>query len=357
MSIGAEWIINKAKNRIYAISHAKAVYRGSSTVDADLTSLETKMASVQSSILSHEGSITSMKNSISTNSDDIDTLENNVTKLQTAVDNMNNIDSSQFVKSSQITQDIVDSATLVPSAAAVKKVSDIYMTSSAYLHNGIFRGKNITAAYNDGSLLTEVAAGDFSNVYVGDYFTFTYAGSTKTARVAGLNTFMNCGDTALTKPHLVIVCDEAFTTAQMNSSNTTANGYKGSAMNTSVIPGIVTNLKSVFGSHLLTSRELVSNAINSSGYNRFGNNGGCSSGWEWTSQQAMLMSEVEVYGSVVWSSSGYDTGNANKQLPLFRLAPEFINKGRYWYWLKDVAGSTSFCRVNGGGNSLSLIHI
>ena len=39
MAMKAEWILNKAKQKIYAISHAKAVVRNNSTVDADLTAL------------------------------------------------------------------------------------------------------------------------------------------------------------------------------------------------------------------------------------------------------------------------------------------------------------------------------
>lgn len=39
-AINIEWIINKAKEKIYAVSHAKAVVRGDHTVDDDLTSLE-----------------------------------------------------------------------------------------------------------------------------------------------------------------------------------------------------------------------------------------------------------------------------------------------------------------------------
>lgn len=50
MAISVEWIINKAKKRIYAISHAKAVVRGTSTVDADLALLENNISSFQESI-------------------------------------------------------------------------------------------------------------------------------------------------------------------------------------------------------------------------------------------------------------------------------------------------------------------
>ncbi len=37
------------------------------------------------------------------------------------------------------------------------------------------------------------------------------------------------------------------------------------------------------------------------------------------------MSEINVYGGNVWSSSGHDTGMDNNQYALFQLKPEFIN--------------------------------
>lgn len=50
MAISAEWIINKSKKKIYAISHAKAVVRGNSTIDADLALLEQSMTAFQQSV-------------------------------------------------------------------------------------------------------------------------------------------------------------------------------------------------------------------------------------------------------------------------------------------------------------------
>lgn len=52
MNISAEWIINKAKQKIYAISHAKVVVRNKSTVDADLTSLENRVGVIEEGIAS-----------------------------------------------------------------------------------------------------------------------------------------------------------------------------------------------------------------------------------------------------------------------------------------------------------------
>ena len=55
------------------------------------------------------------------------------------------------------------------------------------------------------------------------------------------------------------------------------------------------------------------------------------------------MSETECYGSIAWSSSGYDTGNANQQLPLFAFSKQAQNNQSAYYWLKDIASADNFC--------------
>ena len=96
---------------------------------------------------------------------------------------------------------------------------------------------------------------------------------------------------------------------------------------------------------------MVSNSINATGYNKLGSNSGCSNNWEWISCQAILMTEVEVYGSTVWSSSGYDTGSGNHQFELFKFAKSAINNRSSWYWLRDVANASNFCGCYCNGNS------
>lgn len=63
------------------------------------------------------------------------------------------------------------------------------------------------------------------------------------------------------------------------------------------------------------------------------------------------MSEVELYGSIVWSSAAWDTGNANHQFELFANSKSAINDRSAWYWLKDVASASEFCRCSGNGFS------
>ena len=245
--------------------------------------------------------------------------------------------------------------------------------------------KDITSYYNDGSLWNRIAGTGgyslFEDIYVGDYFKMSRAISayertgqyqttgSQFVTIAGLDTMMNNGDqgNGVDYHHAVMVAGQGFGGTQhfgksrMNATNTTEGGYKASEMNTLVL-GKVTSTGSTaadatinqqlyaeFGSHLKTTRELISNALNATGYNRFGSATGCASNWTWISAQAILMSEIEVYGATVWSSSGYDTGTANVQLPLFAFSKQAQNNRSAYWWLKNIADAARFCSVDSGG--------
>ena len=92
-------------------------------------------------------------------------------------------------------------------------------------------------------------------------------------------------------------------------------------------------------------------ALNATGINRFGEATGCANNWAWYDCQAVLMSEVEVYGSIAWSASGFDVGNANKQFALFANSKMAINDRSAWYWLKGIASASFFCTCSGDGGS------
>ena len=249
--------------------------------------------------------------------------------------------------------------------------------------------KDITAYITDGTFWKRLAGTNgyalFEDIYVGDYFKMSRAISayertgqyqttgSQYVTIAGLDTMMNNGDqgNGIGYHHAVMVPGQGFGGTQhfgrsrMNATNTTEGGYKASEMNMLVL-GEVTSTGSTaadatinqqlyaeFGSHLKTARELVTNAINATGYNRFGSATGCASGWDWISAQATLMSEIEVYGTIVWSSSGYDTGNANRQLPLFAFSKQAQNNRLAYWWLKDIANAANFCYAHSDGNASS----
>ena len=247
--------------------------------------------------------------------------------------------------------------------------------------------KDITAYITDGTFWKRLAGTDgyalFEDIYVGDYFKMSRAISayertgqyqttgSQYVTIAGLDTMMNNGDqgSGVNYHHAVMVAGQGFGGTQhfgrsrMNATNTTKGGYKASEMNTLVL-GEVTSTGSTaadatinqqlyaeFGSHLKTTRELMSNELNATGYNRFGSATGCASDWAWISAQAILMSEVEVYGATVWSSSGYDTGNANVQLPLFAFSKQAQNNRSAYWWLKNIASAAIFCFAGSYGDA------
>lgn len=246
--------------------------------------------------------------------------------------------------------------------------------------------KDITSYYKDGTLWKRLSGtGGYSlyqDLYVGDYFQMSRVISAKNpdatqqlngtdwVTIASIGGLAHNGDNMdLTPNHLVMVPGKGFGGTQhfgrsrMNPTNTTEGGYKASEMNTKVLGAIATagstaadatinqQLYAEFGTHLKKTRELVTNKINATGISRYGSNNGCSNGWEWTDMQAILMSEIEVYGSTVWSSSGWDTGNANHQFELFANSKSAINDRTAWYWLKDVASASEFCYCNSRGNA------
>ena len=228
------------------------------------------------------------------------------------------------------------------------KFEDLTNKSVAGYHNSIFRGKNVTSYLTDGSLFTRISSGSFEDLFVGDYI----VKNNITWRIAGFDVYLHKGDTELTKHHAIIVPDKHLTTAQMNSSNTTVGGYVASAMYTTTLPSVLeTYITPVFGSHVIEIRNVLTKGINPSGYNRWGTNSGCSNDWAWYSRKVDLMNENQVFGSISWSSSGFETGSDNCQLPLFRLAPEYITNRSYWYWLRNVVDSSRFANVGSHGNS------
>lgn len=237
--------------------------------------------------------------------------------------------------------------------------------------------KDITSYVTDGTLWKRLNGTDgfelFEDIYVGDYIemsrlisayerTGSYqATGSEYVTIAAISWYKHNGDTELNYEHLVMVPGKGnggtqhFGRSRMNSSNTTVDGYKSSEMNTATIGAVASSgatgaqatinqqLYAEFGAHLKTTRELVSNQINASAVNRLAAASGAASNFAWDSFQAILMSEIEVYGSIVFSSSGFDTGNACTQLPLFKFSKEAQNNRSGYYWLKDIASAAGFC--------------
>ncbi len=245
-----------------------------------------------------------------------------------------------------------------------------YLNAGVNARRNTYRGKNITEykelpEENNMNLYNQIKNCTFDDIYVGDYIESTQTDSENRTiiwLIADINNYLYSGDTALDKCHATIIPAYPLMNAPMNSSSTTAGGYKGSEMYTTTLgTTIETGKEDVlnkyivpdFNGHILKYRNLVSSDMDSSRSNQYGANTGASSSWEWEDRYLDLMSEVNVYGSTVWSSSGYDIGIDNREYAIFKLKPEFINSygtTRFHYWLKAIT-STRFASVDTDGNS------
>lgn len=235
-------------------------------------------------------------------------------------------------------------------------------------HNGIFRGNDLIAEFGSiDALSTEVRAGDFSNIYIGDYFDTTintsYGGSEQIRLVvAGIDTYWHVGDqgNGVETHHLTMITKDCFKTKHvMNPTDTSVGGYKVTEMHTKTLPVYATAIKNAIGaSHILNHRELISNSMNKDIASMAGNGWmGATNGCEWVSTDLVLPSEVQVYGSTVLSSSFYDVANRNRQLPYFALAQDSLVCGlgyggpRCDWWLSAVTLATAFAYVGYRGNA------
>lgn len=242
--------------------------------------------------------------------------------------------------------------------------TDILSQAIAENHNNVFRGDDLFAkGYTIDDICAMIADGSFSDIYIGDYFTLSgsipdvpcfveqtgddgaksLAESTQTVtyntkfRIAGLDTYLNMGDTPFTAHHAVIVPDNAIGSNRMNGTNVTTGGYVGSFMFASVLPVYNAHFDTKFNNHLLSHREILSNSVSGNSTNSF----------VWTDVKINLISEPEACGCIQWGSKR-DVGLNYRQYPLFEIAPKYICN-RNWYWTRAVTFATNFAGVSGGG--------
>lgn len=210
------------------------------------------------------------------------------------------------------------------------------------LRRVLFRGKNL------GTALTAVQKaaikdGSFKGMFLGDYWSI----GGRIWRIVDMDYWYNCGDTAFTSHHLVIMPDEALYNAQMNTTNVTTGGYVGSAMYKSNLANAKTIVNAAFQGSVLTHREYLCNAVAN----------GRPSGGAWFDSSIELPNEPMMYGHPHFSptSDGSTVPSiytiSKTQLALFMVCPRFIVNRSYNQWLRDVVSSADFARVNDNGST------
>ena len=233
----------------------------------------------------------------------------------------------------------------------INSLKQIVVASNAGAHNAIYRGKDITSKFYDGTLSQQIAAGTFDDVFVGDYIIGKV--SKRKYIVADLDYRLHMGDTECTTHHILMIPEKIMGNEQMNTSNVTTGAYVGSAMYTTNLTKYKTVIKNDFGSnHILKHKNHFTNAVT---------NGYASAG-AWYESEIELMNENMVYGATILTNitNGtnvpYNYTIDKSQLSLFRLRHDLTvarnDAGdRYWYWLRDVVSSSGFVDVGGGGDA------
>ena len=269
------------------------------------------------------------------------------------------------------------------SAASVTRLNnDLF--NVAVGKNGLYRGKNL-GTINSSNVNAFFSAIDMSHdncndLFLGDYFTIQDGRYNSVWMVASIDQYRSKGSSSMGS-HIVLIpqsylanvniVESAYTnTQQMNTTNTTGVSknplnplyattqgeetakyqcYYGSDMNQIYIPQIVTQMKTVLGTHMVTSSQLLSDTMNMtqphpavSGWK------GVPSNWGWYNEDAILPNEVEIYGCNVWSCGAYDVGINCQKLPVFNFI-SFNRFSRAYFWLRSVVYSADFADAGGYG--------
>ena len=244
------------------------------------------------------------------------------------------------------------------------------LPKTAAAHNSVVRGKDLTSYESSGGMSDAIKAGTFDDIFPGDYIikSVTIDGKTYSSvkwivmdcdyhynRGYGSWTDSTGATTYNYRVHHVLLMPEHYLfTSYMNSTNTTVGGYQGSYMFKTIIPKVNTGVVNAFGkAHVLMHDELLTNAVNTSAASRIGSGWTGSSYWSWGTDgktdgtypwrhdiQCNIPNQAMMYGHAPCASSGFDTGECNKQLAYFRYDQNFDRL--YYCWLRDVSSTTDF---------------
>ena len=278
------------------------------------------------------------------------------------------------------------------------------------MHNGIFRGADLTSVYNPTQLHEKMSSGDFSNLYLGDYFRMgsstltlyikfageafesgvtyyersgTYPNWTYTATsdtvydsaktyytksvtqvaessvnmmIADFDYYYNVGDqtaSLVNYHHIVLVPQTKMSVdAPMNPTRIVSGGYYGSEMHQTTLPCYYQFLKTgIPQDYLKTWRDRLSSGVNTNYASMAGANlKGAVSANTWQTTSIRLMSEEMLFGGRIFSSSALDVGCANRQLSVFKFISP-VKYGRDAFWTSAVASSERFSYITNAGLS------
>jgi len=224
--------------------------------------------------------------------------------------------------------------------------------------NSIYRGADITAYWDSGYMSTNIRAGKFVGMHIGDYIvktinlpTINYTDKSGNPQTQDAQTFDNvqwflaCFNYFNENPAIpgteedsVIMINQYGLmqgNIRMNPTSTTEGGYVGSDMWNIQMPNWATAIKNSFGAnHILTHHETLSNAVNDTGINLFYENTGRAIGLIDCPVEVNIPNLNMICGFPTLSV--YDIGSNIRMLPLFEMQDHIL--GGTWVWLRNIGG-------------------
>lgn len=241
-------------------------------------------------------------------------------------------------------------------------INNAPMGQNVDVHNSYCRGAELP--YTWAELQAKIQAGDFSNLYIGDYKQITLTtGEVVIMELASVSQYRNHGDTAIGY-HLDFISRDCLSGNKRfnptNNNNGTAdekNPWLASELYKTLndeSSGVYATLPADLKPYIITKRANCEERYSTAGAVTR------NIGWFWKNMGKLwLPTEVEVFGHHTWSEPGYGTsgGGCDLQYPIFRLNG-FIkgdgNGGSRCNWWEASAArtdSTHFCNVSGNGDA------
>lgn len=189
------------------------------------------------------------------------------------------------------------------------------------VHNSIYRGASLGS--NITPYLQAIRNGNFSGMYLGDYW--TYSGISW--RIVAFNYFMNIGEPPFRQNHIVVVPDRSLFKEAWAASVPNQAGYVDSKLNQTTMTQASRMAESLFNrSNMVGVWTRVA-----TGYD--GN--GAVKDWRWYNPHINIMDEAMLWGTSIFNDP-LTKGIHHTQFPAFRLNPALVNIEED-YWVRERA--------------------
>lgn len=210
-----------------------------------------------------------------------------------------------------------------------------------------------------------ISKGTFTDLFVGDYFDIeisTKFTEKETVRCvfAGFDLFYEKGDAPLRQHHAIIVPKNCFTKMfPMNLEQTNKGGFKHSYLSTEIIPEYTKSLYSIFNSHLIKYRALLTKEglpITEDQKREYS----FPKVWEWSFIELNLLNSIEINGFQLIPQEFY-VSSSEEQFPLFKFNHMYKSAGlggvttkRGSYRLRDINSFSNSQIYDGAGYITSI---